>query len=353
MKKLLLSSLLLLGTALEAAPYYRVWRGFKKEPFTSEQFNEAIAKVFVPATVEYGTGKSLTAYIPAIPNKVEGQLIPDEIALVVYDTKERYEALRATPMGKAYGDLHWEYFIRAPQDPAVPIPLNASKSATAEAFPETALLENGKAYDLLQATADWQKGTVKTRFLKRVGDAAVEAELLKKLKSDVALKAQSFLILADANYFMTYELWENEEVLKNALAEDFLGQNFGYLGENNITATKTGKNVSGMQSLTIKEGEALSAQFDAATPSLHIPQDQIETYISENIKSQYSTLEDVSLLSNNDDEGLVERRYLVKYADETGIEDATHEEEVKYKLKRSVLSPDDLYLVITAGEVIR
>ena len=338
---------------LNAAPFYRFWRGYKKAELSKEDFQKAIAKTFVSATVEYGAGKSLIAYIPAIPQQIEDSaniLIPDEVALVVYDSKENYEALRATPMGKAYGDLHWNYFVRAPQDPALPVPANASKSAVPEAFTENTILENGKAYDLLQSTPQWQKGLVKVRFLKR---NTQEAELIKKIKSDFAAKAQGFLILADINYLMTYELWESSETLRNSQYENFINSNFEYQGKNNLKIRNTPYNLAGMQKLRISDGKGLNARFDVTKKSEYVESVKAEEFISkrlEEIEASFSTFKSTELSYNNDTEDKIHRVYKVTYDDENGIPNATHKQYFEFKLAKTVLSPEGMMLIISNGE---
>lgn len=335
----------------EAAPFYRVWRGYKKPEISSEVFNKAIQDVFVEATVENGAGYGLQAYIPALPVPSTKVKLPDEIALVVYESKEKYEAQRATAIGKAYGDLHWEYFTRAPVNPEDPVPEYVSKSAVPEVVTDKITsLENLKAYDFRGQDADWQKGLTKIRFFERKEQATDELILIQKLQSDYASKALAYILLVDEKYFMTYELWESADVLKKSETDFFISENFSEIegAKNQIVADKTPYNLEGMQNLKLEVGGALSAQFDKSTKAQYVKKEDISKYVDQKIRENYSTLIEYDLLEEVESNNKLKQLYLVSYEDEQGVP-VVHEAELSFVFEKSVLHPEGQHVVVEDG----
>ncbi|MEZ4813824.1 MAG: hypothetical protein R3A80_01280 [Bdellovibrionota bacterium] len=353
MKNILVALLFLGAFTAEAAPYYRFWRGFKKPELTTKDFNKAIEDVFVEATVENGAGKGLVAYIPGLPNKAEDIALPDEVALIVYESKEKYDALKATSMGKAYTNLHWDYFTRAPQTEGDPVPENISKSAVPIPFTrEIARLENGVAYDLFNSDADWKSGAVKLRFFKRNSSETLELESIRQIQKDYAEKADAYLVLADTEYLMIYELWKNEVSYDESGIQAFYEENFKPLGDNQIEAKKSGDSITGLQDLSFEQGEAVNAQFDSKKEVAHFSEFEIEAAVEVQIKDLYPTLIEYEFDTAIEKAGVLTKTYIVKYEDEQGVP-VIHEDLVEFKFEKSRLHPEQLYLQTHDAEVIR
>jgi hypothetical protein len=176
---------------------------------------------------------------------------------------------------------------------------------------------------------------------------------IKKIKSDFAAKAQGFLILADTNYLMTYELWESSETLRNSQYENFINSNFEYQGKNNLKIRNTPYNLAGMQKLRISDGKGLNARFDVTKKSEYVESVKAEEFISkrlEEIEASFSTFKSTELSYNNDTEDKIHRVYKVTYDDENGIPNATHKQYFEFKLAKTVLSPEGMMLIISNGE---
>ncbi|MBU1629295.1 MAG: hypothetical protein KKH06_04355, partial [Gammaproteobacteria bacterium] len=86
----LLSSLLI-STAFATTPFYRFWRGYKSPHLTYLNFLEGMRNDFMSKTVTSAEHKGLIAYLPTLPP--QHIALPDEIALVVYQTKAAYMKL--------------------------------------------------------------------------------------------------------------------------------------------------------------------------------------------------------------------------------------------------------------------
>lgn len=127
------------------ASYYRFWRGFKKPTLTDSSFLGAIPN-FMNQTLDLYKGKGLSNYIVGMPPTMKSTYIPDEIALVAFDSEDSYRTLRSTPEGKEYAEAHWDLFNK-----------DNSKSANLEGF-DGKQLNFEVATDVLGKPVDWSRG---------------------------------------------------------------------------------------------------------------------------------------------------------------------------------------------------
>lgn len=130
-------------TSNSYASFNRLWVGFKKKEVTTASFLNGLNKTFFKDTIEVGKGRGLISYQPYVTNMNSD--IPDELALVIYESEEKYRQIRATPEGEKYSALHWDYFEK-----------DISKSTVAQPF--TGTLVEGQASELNSSFVDWQKG---------------------------------------------------------------------------------------------------------------------------------------------------------------------------------------------------
>ena len=156
--------------SLSAAPYYRFWQGYKQDTLTSEDFRKGLAENFMPKVVNLAKGNGLIAYLPALllPNTCIDQTtcLPDEIAIVSFSSKEKYEAVSHNP---AYGVIHKTYFNKA--------------SHSLEPIPFIGKLENGQAYDVLQSSAGWGSGFAVYCVSKKLQQLTAYIQTMKKQQS--------------------------------------------------------------------------------------------------------------------------------------------------------------------------
>ena len=139
----------------QPAPYYRVFRGYRRADVPADRFPNILADRFIPAAPATHQRNGLIAYVPALPQAGLPAGTPDEIAIVVYESEEAYRAARQTPEGQAYAALHWEFFEEpAPQTGAVPG--KRTRSDTARPFARE--LEADQPVDVYNRFVDWQAG---------------------------------------------------------------------------------------------------------------------------------------------------------------------------------------------------
>jgi hypothetical protein len=187
-------ALVLQAQLASAAPYYRFWRGWKIESLSSQAFQAGLNARLLPMTVGVGGGKGLVGYLPFLYPENNGTL-PDEVALVIYQDEPSYQAIRSTPEGKAYGDLHWEFFDKA----------RGSGSLVPE--PYAGRIENQKAYDVLQSDADWRQGHAVFVTSRIAGDLRPYVESMRARMSMVGLR--SYVFLVQGNVMYEYQLWNH------------------------------------------------------------------------------------------------------------------------------------------------
>jgi hypothetical protein len=152
----------------------RVFRG-KSRPLKRSEFIQKLGTVFMPMTVQMQRLFGLTAYLPAILPETKSEGMPDEIALVFYETQEAYHEAKRCVGGRSYSELHQLLFD-----------MKASKSSFPEMF--TGEVQPDKAYHLFPKSVDWQIGSVRlyagnrrsklkeTGFLKRLGQVATDLQ---------------------------------------------------------------------------------------------------------------------------------------------------------------------------------
>ncbi len=241
MKTLIALLLILTSITANASPYYRFWRGWRRPDVNSLAFQQIMTAKFVPTTVNVGAGHGLTAYLPALPPEHKSD-VPDEIALVVYESKSAYDALRATPQGAAYAAMHDEIFSRD----------LGSKSTVPE--PYMGSIQNEKAYDLLQSNLNWQRGFVVWK-ISRINSSA--DRYVRGVAQTFANRGlASYVVLAHGGLLYEYQLWKSAyefSVAKSTIESLALGQ----LGH--VTGG-VARQAYATESL-IRYGEALNLQF--------------------------------------------------------------------------------------------
>lgn len=198
----ILTGALSLGASSADASYYRFWRGMMRSDLTIEAFITGLNQRLLPATgaLTY-TEARLRSYQPVMPSlHLMGRLnLPTEVALVEYETIEGYQSFRSTDAGRAYGDLHWEFFNK-----------DRSKSAVPEVY--TGRAEFGKSYDLVGGQGRWRLGGGYFRVFAR-SHGFDERDYLESIRSHInhvmSTRPIGFILLVDETYVMEYVQWKS------------------------------------------------------------------------------------------------------------------------------------------------
>lgn len=128
--------------------YHRFWIGWKRPELELKEFDGAIDKAFVDATVQTGLGRGLHSYQPVLIAENSNAALPHEVALVTYTEEKARQAIMESQLGREYGPLHGEYFLMERGNP------NNSYSTVPETF--LGIVNIGKAYDISRLDTNWQ-----------------------------------------------------------------------------------------------------------------------------------------------------------------------------------------------------
>ena len=196
MKNLLLKLILIGLTSTTAnAEYVRIWRGFALDSLEHEEFVHGLNHALFPATAALThTQAKLRAYLPVVVGG-EDQFVqlPDEVALLSYESEEAYRNYRSTPAGKHYGALHGDFFTRGASHSLVP------KKYIGE-------LQPNNAYEIVSSNSSWQNH--ETYFRVIAHSEKTQSEFIKKLKQH-AEQVQNqnpirYYLLVDEEYALEY-----------------------------------------------------------------------------------------------------------------------------------------------------
>ncbi len=127
----------------------RVWRGFRAPTMTQDDFFTRLNTVFVPATVEMQTRIGLDAYIPTVPAGLSGKPdgVPDETAILFWESQQTYRDGFKTLAVRTYTLTHGAVYVPDVSRADFPLPFAGTVAAD-------------QPYYLVDAPADWMKGTV-------------------------------------------------------------------------------------------------------------------------------------------------------------------------------------------------
>jgi hypothetical protein len=176
----------------------RVWRGFCLEGLESSRFLEMLGSIFIPATVKCQTPLGLTAYLPSVlpPDKPPG--VPDEIALVFYQSQEAYRLAKETLAGRTYSKLHDLVF--------------SSKSLSGFPAPFGEVLLPDKPYHLFDTAVDWQQGLTRV-FLGVRRSPQAGSDFLKDAAAWLTVERtraggpDGAVVAASQDYLVYWEHW--------------------------------------------------------------------------------------------------------------------------------------------------
>lgn len=179
----------------------RVWRGFKGQGLSWQQFCQKLGGVFIPTTPQIQEPLGLSAYLPTVLPEEKPACLPDEVALVFYSSQDDYRKTFSTTAGRAYGFLH---------SAAFDFSCRRSHSGFPAAF--TGELMPDKPYALFTNSCNWQEG--RSGFYAGLRKGDIDAETFLRLFGTLI---NSFIegidITVDSAYFIITEeyllYWEH------------------------------------------------------------------------------------------------------------------------------------------------
>ncbi len=181
----------------------RVWRGYRLSTLAVPDFLTALGSIFMPITVQLQRLYGLTAYLPAVPPSEKAAGVPDEIALVFYETQQAYNDSKLIVAGRAYSRLHMTVFDLSTSLSAFPVPLPNQ-------------LGFDTPYYLFTDAANWQTGFsqvfVGTRkaAMPQEKFASKLLDFLKHIREHRPKGLEGAIVCVNANWVIYWEHWTNE-----------------------------------------------------------------------------------------------------------------------------------------------
>jgi len=178
----------------------RVWRGFRVSSLKQDDFFKQLGRIFLPSTVLFQTPLGLTAYLPTILPADKPPSVPDEIALVFYESQLAYRQATLPPAGRVYAALHEVVFDRARWHSDFPTLFRGT-------------VEQDRPYYLRSNPCDWQVGCA-TVFVGRRPPRVPASRFLASLQKWLldgptagAAQPDGAIVVAAADYLI---YWEHE-----------------------------------------------------------------------------------------------------------------------------------------------
>lgn len=182
----------------------RVWRGFKLSTLTPADFLTALGSIFIPVTAQLQSLYGLTAYLPTVLPTGKPNGVPDEIALVFYETQKAYNDTSQIVAGRAYSALHKTVFAFPASLSGFPLFLGLG----------TVTLD--QPYYLFKRPVDWQCGFTQVFVGARPANVTVTdfaaklTKFLQSLQKRPAPGLDGAIACASSNYVVYWEHWNSE-----------------------------------------------------------------------------------------------------------------------------------------------
>ena len=236
----------------------RVWRGYSLESTPRNEFHEKLRTTFIPGTPQFQAPLGLTAYLPAVLPADVPNGVPDEIALVFYESQQDYNDTEDTIAGRAYADLQGAVFSFTPP--------RRSSSDWPSRF--SGGLEREKPYFLFDKNVDWQSGHVNVLVASRAASSSEDQFLndvttgVTKIQASALPGLDGAIVIVASDYFVYWEHWTDRESAKKSLMMDLATDkvvNLSCAFEPIAVPAKLHQVYSGLKQ--IAGGEALNVQF--------------------------------------------------------------------------------------------
>jgi hypothetical protein len=179
----------------------RVWRGFKADGTPSAEFRKKIGRIFIPAAVQTQAPLGMTAYLPAVLPDERPPAMPDEIALVFYESQTAYDRTGDTTVGRVYSLLHRSLFSFPRSKTGFPVALDGELAADTP-------------YHLFSDEADWYGGECRLLVgTPKSGQNDFRGSvhgILEALRRDRPPGLDGAIVLAADSYLLYWEHWTDK-----------------------------------------------------------------------------------------------------------------------------------------------
>jgi len=191
----------------------RVWRGFRLQTEMPPDFLQALGTIFIPATAILQRLYGLAAYLPTVLPVSKPNGVPDEIALVFYNSQQAYADTTLIVAGRTYSALHKTVFAFPASLSGFPVMLGSK-------------LALDTPYFLFSDSVDWQGGFAQVYVGARDPAMPVETfsagirKFLQTLKKKRPAGMDGAIACVSEQYVVYWEHWKNETAsLKGRIAD--------------------------------------------------------------------------------------------------------------------------------------
>lgn len=198
-------------------PYYRIWRGWKKRGV--EDFHKILAEQFIPAIPAAFAYKGLRSYLVAIPKEGSPSWLPDEIALISFESATAYKQTQIAEEEKENSSAYWNLFDEETSNSLVPHNFKQLGSK--------ALVEFDQAYDVMSGPVDWQRG-FSTFYIGVRKTRVSHQQFLKKNKYFMEQTREAFgtkglvgyLVVISDKYKIAIQNWQSQAAYREAISSE-------------------------------------------------------------------------------------------------------------------------------------
>ena len=196
----------------------RVFAGYRLPTLTREDFFLELGKTFMPGTPCMLAPLGLAAYLPVVLTSEDGSGLPDEVALIVYASRDAYTAARNNSLeGRMYTHSHAGVFNMATSRGQWP------GGATE---PHKQEVSDRWCWYAFDNAVDWQQGTTRVLFLRaEPGRDGLQQDLHALATDHIARLATSgadqAIFLAAPSYAVIWIHWPTPEATQ-VVPEHFL-----------------------------------------------------------------------------------------------------------------------------------
>jgi hypothetical protein len=148
----------------------RVFLGFRRPALDRARFWEELGHTFMPGTPLMQAPLGLSAYLPAVLDAAPDRGHPDEVAIIVYASREIYDAKRAASLSRRmYTHSHVAVFDMERSRAQFAAPLSAPSTLEQEGVMT-------RAWYVADEAVDWQDGVTYVLFLEAADPSAAFAD---------------------------------------------------------------------------------------------------------------------------------------------------------------------------------
>lgn len=189
----------------------RVWRGFRNNKMKWEDFRAKLGSVLLPAAVNLQGPLGLTAYFPALLPEDKPDVIPDEIALLFFESQSVYRDALKTVAGRAFGLLRASMFDRAGSRSGFPKKLGDKLVA-------------GRPVYVIDRPTDWYGGLARIFVGRRPQEQSTDQfltqayEVVSPLKNAAPQGLDGIILDPEAEYLIYWEHWSERSTAGDEFA---------------------------------------------------------------------------------------------------------------------------------------